>query len=95
MKKLFFFCIRPLFGNKLLVSGNIYTIVNYPQGKYEVNDNGMISGRDIGNISMAGFEKKIKDALSGKANITELISNEAESYYYRNDNDTQFNDTGH
>ena len=44
---------------------------------------------------MAGFEKKIKDALSGKANITELISNEAESYYYRNDNDTQFNDTGH
>ena len=94
-KVILFLHKEPLFGNKLLVSGNIYTIVNYPQGKYEVNDNGMISGRDIGNISMAGFEKKIKDALSGKANITELISNEAESYYYRNDNDTQFNDTGH
>lgn len=94
-KVILFLHKEPLFGNKLLVSGNIYTIVNYPQGKYEINDNGMISGRDIGNISMAGFEKKIKDALSGKANITELISNEAESYYYRNDNDTQFNDTGH
>lgn len=87
-KVILFLHKEPLFGNKLLVSGNVYTIVNYPQGKYEVTDNGMIRGRDIGNISMAGFEKKIKDALSGKENITELISNEAEFYYYRNDTDT-------
>lgn len=93
-KVILFLHKEPLFGNKLLVSGNVYTIVNYPQGKYEVTDNGMVRGLEFGNISMADFEKKIKDALSGKANITELISNEAQSYYYRNDRDTQFNDTG-
>ena len=93
-KVILFLYKEPLFGNKLLVSGNVYTIVNYPQGKYEVTDNGMIRGSDIGNISMTDFEKKIKDALSGKVNITELISNEAEFYYYRNDRDTQFNDSG-
>ena len=95
MKKLFFFLYKePLFGNKLLVSGNVYTTVNYPQGKYEVTDNGIVRGLDIGNISLADFEKKINDALSGNVNITHLISNEAESYYYRNDRDIQFNDTG-
>ena len=57
--------------------------------KYGIDDNGM-----IGNISIADFEKKITDALSSpKTNFTQLISNEAQSYYYRNDRDTQFNDT--
>ena len=46
----------------------------------------------VGNISIVNFEKKITDALSSpKTNFTQLISNEA--YYYRNDIDTQFNDT--
>ena len=47
----------------------------------------------VGNISLADFEKKIKDESSPKTNFTQLISNEAEFYYYRNDRDIQFNDT--
>jgi len=54
-----------------------------------IDDNGM-----VGNISLPNFEKKITDALSSpKTNFTQLISNEAQSYYFRNDRDTQFNDT--
>jgi hypothetical protein len=86
---------KPLLGNIPLESGNIYTIVNYPQGQYTVSDDGIVRGLDTSNISLADFEKKITDALSGpKTNFTRLISNEAQSYYYRNDKDTQFNDTG-
>ena len=85
---------KPLLGNIPLQSGNIYTIVNFPQGQYTVSDNGMVRGLDITNISIADFEKKITDALSSpKTNFTQLISNEAQSYYYRNDKDTQFDDT--
>ena len=84
---------KPLLGNIPLESGNIYTIINYPQGQYAVSDNGIVRGLDIGNISLADFEKKIKDESSPKTNFTELISNEAEFYYYRNDRDIQFNDT--
>ena len=83
----------PLLGNIPLESGNIYTIINYPQGQYTVSNDGMVRGLDIGNISLADFEKKIKDESSPKTNFTQLISNEAQSYYYRNDRDTQFNDT--
>ena len=84
---------KPLLGNIPLQSGNIYTIVNYPQGQYAVSDDGMVRGLDITNISLADFEKKIKDESSPKTNFTQLISNEAQSYYYRNDRDTQINDT--
>ena len=66
-------------------SGNIYTIVNYPQGQYTVSNDGMVRGLDIANISLADFEKKIKDESSPKTNFTELIGNEAEFYHYRND----------
>ena len=85
---------KPLLGNIPLESGNIYTIVNYPQGQYAVSNDGMVRGLDIGNISLADFEKKIKDESIPKTNFTQLISNEAEFYYYRNDRDIQFNDTG-
>jgi len=84
---------KPLLGNIPLKSGNIYTIVNYPQGQYAVSDDGMVRGLDIANISLGDFEKKVKDESSPKTNFTQLISNEAQSYYYRNDRDTQFNDT--
>ena len=84
---------KPLLGNIPLGSGNIYTIVNYPQGQYAVTDNGIVRGLDIANLSLADFEKKIKDESSPKTNFTQLISNEAQSYYYLNDRDTQFNDT--
>jgi len=84
---------KPLLGNIPLQSGNIYTIVNYPQGQYAVSDNGIVRALDIANISLADFEKKIKDESSPKTNFTQLISNEAQSYYYRNDRDSQFNDT--
>jgi len=84
---------KPLLGNIPLESGNIYTIVNYPQGQYTVSNDGMVRGLDIGNISLADFEKKIKDESIPKTNFTELIGNEAQSYYYHNDSDTQFNDT--
>ena len=84
---------KPLLGNIPLQSGNIYTIVNYPQGQYAVSDNGMVRGLDIANISLADFEKKIKDESIPKTNFTQLISNEAESYNYRNDREIQFNDT--
>ena len=78
---------KPIFGDK--PSGNDYTIVNQLNGKYGIDDNGM-----IGNISIADFEKKITDALSSpKTNFTQLISNEAHSYHYLNDRDTKFNDT--
>ena len=83
---LFLYQNPPLFGDK--PSGNDYTVVNQLNGKYGVDDNGM-----VGNISIADFEKKIKDESSPKTNFTQLISNEAEFYYYRNDRDTQFNDT--
>ena len=83
---LFLYQNPPLFGDK--PSGNDYTVVNQLNGKYGVDDNGM-----VGNISLADFEKKIKDESSPKTNFTQLISNEAEFYYYRNDRDTQFNDT--
>ena len=83
---LFLYQNPPLFGDK--PSGNDYTVVNQLNGKYGVDDNGM-----VGNISIAAFEKKIKDESSPKTNFTQLISNEAEFYYYRNDRDTQFNDT--
>jgi hypothetical protein len=72
---------KPLFGDK--PSGNDYTVVNQLNGKYGVDDNGM-----VGTISISDFEKKITDALSGpRTNITQLISNEADLYYYRNDTD--------
>ena len=53
----------------------------------------MVRGLDIGNISLADFEKKIKDESIPKTNFTELIGSEAEFYHYRNDRDIQFNDT--
>ena len=84
---------KPLLGNIPLQLGNIYAIVNYPQGQYAVSDDGMVRGLDIANISLADFEKKIKVESSPKTNFTQLISNEAQSYYYRNDRDSQFNDT--
>jgi hypothetical protein len=84
---------KPLLGIIPLESGNIYTIVNYPQGHYVSND-GMVRGIDVANLSLTDFEKKIKDESSPKTNFTQHISNEAQSYYYRNDRDTQFNDTG-
>ena len=34
------------------------------------------------------------DESSPKTNFTQMISNEAEFYYYRNDRDIQFNDNG-
>jgi hypothetical protein len=73
---------KPIFGDK--PSGNDNTIVNQLNGKYGIDDIGM-----VGNISVADFEKKITDALSSpKTNFTQLISNEAEFYNYRNDTDT-------
>ena len=83
---------KPLLGNIPLQLGNIYTIVNYPQGQYAVTDNGTVRGLDISNITISAFEKKIKDESSPKTNFTQMISNEAEFYYYRNDRDIQFND---
>lgn len=85
-KAILFLYQKPIFGDK--PSGNDYTVVNQFNGKYGIDDNGM-----VGNISLADFEKKIKDESSPKTNFTQLISNEAQSYYYRNDKDTQFNDT--
>ena len=86
-KVILFLYQKPIFGDK--PSGNDYTIVNQLNGKYGIDDNGM-----VGNISIADFEKKITNALSSpRTNFTQLISNEAQSYYYRNDSDTQFNDT--
>jgi hypothetical protein len=84
---------KPLLGNIPLQSGNIYSIVNYPQGQYALTDNGIVRGLDIANISLADFEKKIRDESSPKTNFTQLISNEAEFYYYRNDKDIQVNDS--
>ena len=86
---------KPLLGNIPLQSGNVYTIVNFPQGQYAVSDNGIVRGLDIANMSLADFEKKIKDESSPKTNLTLLISNEAQTYYNRNDKDIQFNDSGH
>lgn len=86
-KAILFLYQKPIFGDK--PSGNDYTVVNQFNGKYSVEDNGM-----VGNISLTDFEKKIKNESSPKTNFTQLISNEAQSYYYRNDSDTQFNDTG-
>lgn len=86
-KVILFLYQKPIFGDK--PSGNDYTVVNQFNGKYNIDDNGM-----VGNISLPNFEKKITDALSSpKTNFTQLISNEAQSYYFRNDRDTQFNDT--
>ena len=86
-KVILFLYQKPIFGDK--PSGNDYTVVNQFNGKYNIDDNGMVS-----NISIPNFEKKITDALSSpKTNFTQLISNEAQSYYFRNDRDTQFNDT--
>ena len=86
-KVILFLYQKPIFGDK--PSGNDYTVVNQFNGKYNIDDNGM-----VGNVSTADFEEKIKDALSSpKTNITRLISNEADFYHYRNDKDTQFNDT--
>lgn len=86
-KVILFLYQKPIFGDK--PSGNDYTVVNQFNGKYNIDDNGM-----VGNISIPNFEKKIMDALSSpKTNFTQLISNEAQSYYFRNDRDTQFNDT--
>ena len=86
-KVILFLYQKPIFGDK--PSGNDYTVVNQFNGKYNIDDNGM-----VGNISIPNFEKKITDALSSpKTNFTQLISNEAQSYYFRNDRDTQFNDT--
>jgi len=86
-KVILFLYQKPIFGDK--PSGNDYTVVNQFNGKYNIDDNGM-----VGNISILNFEKKIMDALSSpKTNFTQLISNEAQSYYFRNDRDTQFNDT--
>jgi hypothetical protein len=84
-KAILFLYQKPIFGDK--PSGNDYTVVNQLNGKYSVEDNGK-----VGNISIADFEKKIKDESSPKTNFTQLISNEALSYYYRNDRDTQFNE---
>ena len=84
---------KPLLGNIPLQLGNIYTIVNYPQGQYAVTDNGIVGGLDVANMSLADFEKKIKDESISKTNFTQLIGNEAEFYNYRNDKDIQFNDT--
>ena len=86
-KVILFLYQKPIFGDK--PSGNDYTIVNQLNGKYGIDDNEM-----VGNLSLADFEKKIKDESSPKTNFTQLISNEAEFYYYRNDKDIQFNDTG-
>ena len=68
---------KPLLGNIPLQLGNIYTIVNYPQGQYAVSDDGMVGGIDVANISLTDFEKKIKDESSPKTNFTQLISNKA------------------
>ena len=46
---------KPLLGNIPLESGNIYTIVNYPQGQYAVTDDGIVRGLDISNISYSRF----------------------------------------
>jgi hypothetical protein len=96
---LFLYQNPPLFGDK--PSGNDYTVVNSLQGKYDVNENGLtgglVGGSDVfvNDITIADFEKKISNALSSpKTNITRLINNEAEFYYYRNDRDIQFNDSG-
>jgi hypothetical protein len=78
-KAILFLYQKPIFGDK--PSGNDYTVVNQFNGKYSVEDNGM-----VGNISLTDFEKKIKNESSPKTNFTQLISNEAQSYYYRNDN---------
>lgn len=85
-KVILFLYQKPIFGDK--PSGNDYTVVNQFNGKYNSDDNGM-----VGNISIPNFEKKITALSSPKTNFTQLISNEALSYYFRNDRDTQFNDT--
>jgi len=80
---------KPLFGNK--PSGNDYAIVNSLQGQYGVDDNGLVSGLVSGDVfvndmTIAGFEKKITDALaSPESNSTQKVSNDTD--YYRNDTD--------
>lgn len=87
-KVILFLYQKPLFGDK--PSGNDYTVVNQLNGKYGIDNNGM-----VGNISIADFEKKITDALSSpKTNFTQLIGNEAEFYHYRNDTDVTSNESG-
>jgi hypothetical protein len=89
---LFLYQNPPLFGDK--PSGNDYTVINLLQGKYGVDDKGLVKGLDVeGGLAIADFEKKITDALSSpRINITRLISNEAEHYRYRNDTDILFNE---
>jgi hypothetical protein len=60
-------------------------VVNQLQGKYEVDDNGLVTGTNVDEgVTMSDFEKKITDALSSpKAN--QPISNDSD--YYRNDTD--------
>ena len=43
----------------------------------QLTDDGMVRGLDIANISLADFERKIKDESIPKTNFTQLISNEA------------------
>ena len=66
-----------------IIPGIDYTVVNFSQGKYEVDNNGLIS-RLVGgndnfgrNMTMAQFEKKITDGL--KSNSTQ-VSSDADNY---------------
>jgi hypothetical protein len=61
-KRQFCFYIKSLYDKP---SGNDYTVVNQFNGKYSVEDNGM-----VGNISLTDFEKKIKNESSPKTNFT-------------------------
>lgn len=68
-----------VFGDK--PSGNDYTVVNFLQGKHELDENGLIRGfnMEIEGMTIADFEKKIIDTLSKpKSNSTQNISNDTD-----------------
>ncbi len=71
---LFLYQNPPLFGDK--PSGNDYTVVNFLQGKYEVDDKGHVGGLDLGinGMSIEDFEK-ISDVLSNPKTNNTYISN--------------------
>ena len=83
---------KQLFGNK--PSGNDYTVVNYLQGKYEIDDKGLtgglVSGTDTfsGSITIDAFQKKINEALSRPPSNDTKSQDEAD--YYANDTDLIF-----
>lgn len=77
----------PVFGDK--PSGNDYTVVNFLQGKHELDENRLIRGYnpEIEGMTVTGFEKKVADTL--ESNSTRASS---DADYDHNDTDMKSSD---